>query len=139
MQTVKTSHNIRYLIECFHLMPIEFEKGRGECHDCGGQLEGGFIINVFDFGMVTPVGMASGELIEGCAEHHDTNRQWGEEKDLPQHDTFDVSSGEKEIGELGSVSSMASEAKFWIKDKETYQKFAEEIRRFQEAHRRRWG
>jgi hypothetical protein len=118
-------------------MPIEFERGLAKCRQCEEELSGEFSLHVFDFAFVIPVGVASGELLSRCADHHDQRRSY--EEGSPQHNIFNVTVEEKEIGELGPVSAFSGEVKFVIKDNETYRQFREEIKAYQLENRRTWG
>jgi len=87
---------------------------------------------VWDFAFVTNIGIVSGDLLATLADHHDKNRKWEEEnKSAPQHAEFTVSAEGGYLGELGPVSSMVSEVRFVVRDREICQQFYAEIRGFQ--------
>lgn len=84
----------------FETDPIEVSKATAVCEDCGVKIRGNFRICLVDWAYVSAV--ASGDLVNDCAKHHDQNRTWG--RGAMQHDCFTV------IG-IGSfrVSSMSVE------------------------------
>ncbi len=79
-------------------MPLEFLKAIGICHDCrDGQrkpdkpedeegLRGNMRVDLYDL-QSTTLAMASGELIDRFANHHDQRRAWGD-REVPQHRGF---------------------------------------------------
>lgn len=50
-------------------MPIEIQEAGAVCSDCGEKIQGDVTVSVWDFGHVTPLGIASGRLTRACAVH----------------------------------------------------------------------
>jgi hypothetical protein len=109
-------------------MPINIRKATAKCVDCGVELVAPLTIEVWDFGCINNVGVASGNLQQVCARHHDDCREW-----LPgavQHSEFMIFEAGRKIGEM-TVSSMGYEHRFIVTDRITQKLFHEEIRRLQ--------
>lgn len=111
-------------------MPIPIQAATAICHDCRIELTGGGEIGVVDISFFRGVGSFSGELLFQCANHHDTNRQWGE-RYLSQHNTFTIYEGNREVGITSSVSSFAAEAMITITGESYLEQLRTELRSIQ--------
>ncbi len=120
-------------------MSIDLGEVTAKCNDCKEQFRGRLVLNVWDFAMLTDVGVISGELLSTLCSHHDENRKWGGDyRAGPQHSEFKVSQGGRYLGELGPVSSFGSEIKFIVRDPAIRQQFYDEIRGYQRSRGYHW-
>lgn len=114
-------------------MPIIIQSFTAICHDCGENITGGGKIEVVDWTFFSGVGAISGDIINNCADHHDTKRVWGL-MDLPQHSNFTVFEGGDQVGITSTVSSYSAQVMITI----TRQSYFDELtREFQTLQKER--